>query len=251
MESERHTQPLEAAEASVRRERRWLVDEQQAFEQFAKRVRNLDADRPQSGVDRTLTRRDASGLRVVRDAYEETVMSVPHYREEYDQPYAASVAGELSEELAAALTNCAQFHPHLKQKLLEATQQAIDSREQLIGIVDAERAAIETVSDTIDDLSADIDALVGQPLDELEFNALRLTRERLRSVRDRCDEIAADRQATLQDQRRSLPAGIDDLGEYLYADCETTYPVLSALAELRRHVDGLLTGTDRRLARAA
>lgn len=178
-------------------------------------------------------------------------MSVPHYREEYDQPYAASVAGELSEELAAALTSDAQFHPHLKRKLLEATTRAIDSREQLLEVVDGEAEAIESGGDDVAALVADVEALDGQPLDDMEFNALRLTRERLRAARDRCDELAAERQSTLRVQRRSLPPDIGDLGEYLYADCETPYPLLSALAALGRRIDRLLAGTDRRLARTA
>ncbi len=251
MSLELRSENLDEAAHAIRRERRRLVDERRAFEEFAKRVRGFDAERPQPTGDRTLLHRQSGGLDAVRDAYEETVMSVPHYRDEYGEPYAVNVAGELSRELAAALESDGQFHSPLKRKLLQATGQAIASRERLIGVVDAEAEALESTGDDVAALAGDVASLGDQPLANLEFNALRLTRERLRDVRDRCDDLAADRQSTLQDRRRTLPVEIDDLGEYLYADCETTYPLLGAFADLRRRIDCLLRELDRRLARAS
>ncbi|WP_256393455.1 DUF7260 family protein [Natronoarchaeum rubrum] len=250
MSPELRAHSLDAAERAVRRERRRLVDERRAFEEFTERVRGFDAERPRTTGGQTLVCRQSGGLDAVRDAYEETVMSVPHYRDEYDEPYAVNVAGELSQELAAALGSDGQFHPPLKRRLIEATGQAIAGRERLIGVVDAEAAALESAEDDIAALTEDVASLGDQPLASMEFNALRLTRERLRDARDRCDDLAADRQSTLQDQRPTLPVEIDDLGEYLYADCETAYPLLAAFADLRRRIDRLLREIDRRLARA-
>jgi len=213
-------------------------------------VRGLDAEKPHTTDDRTLLYRQSGGLEAVRDAYEETVMSVPHYREEYGEPYLVNVAGELSRELAAALGSDGRFHAGLKRKLLQTSRQAVDGRTHLLGIVDAEAEALESGADDIAALTEEVTSLGDQPLDDLEFNALRLTRERLRDARDRCDELAAERQSTLRDQRRTLPVEIDDLGEYLYSPCETTYPLLAAYASLHRRIDRLLRTADRRLARA-
>jgi len=56
-----------------------------------------------------------SGLVAVRDAYQETVMSVPHYEIEYDDTYQRSVAEECGPELAYALTRGSRFHAECKR----------------------------------------------------------------------------------------------------------------------------------------
>jgi hypothetical protein len=242
---------VDDAQTAVRRERRRMSDEHQAFEQFAERVRRLDARTPREVGGQTVINRQSTGLRAVRDAYTETVMSAPHYREEYDETYAVSVASELGEELAAAVTTATRLHPQMKQQLIEASEQALHARERLVEILDEEAAALESTAAELADLRADVESLLDQPLDDAEFDALRTTRDRLRAVKDRCEELADERQATLRRQRRSLPVEFDDLGQYLYEGCDRTCPLLSALADLRRAVDRHLAKTTRRLAHCA
>ncbi|WP_456264523.1 DUF7260 family protein, partial [Aeromonas schubertii] len=53
------------------------------------------------------------GLNDVQQAYRETVMSIAHYDEEYDEPLAQNLAFEVGEELAAAIMTHSQLTPYL------------------------------------------------------------------------------------------------------------------------------------------
>ena len=95
---------MRRAHGTVRIERRRTNDERAAFAAFRSRLDAIPAttstgvtpdwlsaspqaighERPQMGTE----------LLAVRDAYRSTVMSVPHYEEEYNDTYVASLAAE-------------------------------------------------------------------------------------------------------------------------------------------------------------
>lgn len=230
---------LEDARRAAKRERRHLADERGAFARFRERVEELDAASAGStGVD--------GGVARVREAYGDTVMAVPHYRERFDEPLVENVAGELSPELAAALARQDRLRPYLKRSLLTAADAAIGGRTTLLALVDSEREAITALDDRLERIEGEREAIVGQPVDRMEFNALRLSRRRLRGLEEQCDDLAAERQSTLGDGCRSSPGG-DDLGEYLYADCRRDHPLLAAIAATGRRVARDLAAIDDRL----
>jgi hypothetical protein len=66
-------------------------------------------------------------------------------------------------------------------------------------------------------------------------------------VRDRLDEVAADRQATLQTHRRRLTGYVPDVTAYLYAPLPVEYPALDALGRLRDVVETALGRVDSHL----
>lgn len=266
--------PLATAREILERERRQLTAEQRAFERFRRRVAALETVAPQTtvatagsgisansdagttggvgiGTAGTATRcRPSEGLSQVRDAYVETVMSVPHYDDLYDETWLESVAEEFSEELAAALDQHTQLHPKLQQSLVTAAAQAGDNRTELLERVETEREAVEDAACELSDIRAELQSLLDQPLAHVEFNALRLTRNRLELLRERCDDLALERQTALRRRRREFPiSDIGTLERYFYGDCEHTYPILAAIAQLGKGVERGIAIVDRSLER--
>lgn len=226
---------LEDATRAVERERRHLADERSAFARFRERVEGIDAACARAEApDRSRADR---GIGRVREAYADTVMAVPHYRECFDEPLVENVAGELSPELAAALTRHDRLGPYLKRSLLTAADAAIGGRTTLLSVVGDEREALEDLETSLAEIDEERAAIVGQPVDRMEFNALRLSRRRLCALGEECDDLAAKRQATLREGRRSAPGVEDDFGDYLYADCPSQHPLLSAIAATGRRID--------------
>lgn len=187
----------------------------------------------------------------MKKAYEETVMAVPHYTETYDETPIESMAAELSEEVAAAVEREPRLHPPLERSLLETTEQAVSSRRRILEAIETELDAVETAADELRDLLAELDSLLGQPLSTMGSNALRLTGDRLRALRERCDELAAKRQRRVR-TRRDFHIVDDGLFErHLYQGCEYTYPILAAIGRFGTLLETALRYVERRLAGVA
>lgn len=244
------TGPIDAARTALHRERRQVLDETSALEEFSDRISELSVNRPTSPREFPLTERQTATLRAVRTAYEETVMAVPHYDREYGEPLAVHMAGEVGAEIAAAVTRGTQLHPPLKRTLLETTSEAINARVQLLALMDEEEEQLDGTERTVVDIIRRIDDVLDQPIDRMEFNALRLTRERLLELRTECDELVEDRQAFLERQRRLLPDPMTGLAEYLYQGCESTFPLLTVFARLAAVLDRAIERAEGRLSTA-
>lgn len=230
------------------RERQQLTDEKRAFERFIKRVERIETTRPQAVASGpVIDVRSTPGLDNVRDAYAETVMSTPHYSDLYDETVSESIAEELGEELAAAIEHRSRFDPQLKRSIREMTSEAIFSRDRLLSELDSEIESIERSERALSDARTELKALGDQPVRQLEFNALRLTRERLSSLREDCDDLAAKRQAEIRKRRRLTLADVGSFEQYLYDDCEFSYPILSAIAEIGSVLNRTRSRIDRRL----
>lgn len=247
---------LENARTALERERRELEDERLAFERFLDQLGDLEAtqNRPQSrpcavGPARRTVQR-TTGLTNVRELFADTVMSVPHYYDQYDESIAEHLAGEFSDELAAAVLRGTHLHSQLKQSLLEATRHALDTRGTILEMIDDERTDLDRVEASLRSVVDEFVSVRNQPVDDLEFNALRLTRVRLCDLRDRCDELAAQRQQFVQgDQRTPLAADLD-FSTYLYGSCEHRYPILSVIATLGDRIEQELHRVERNLMTA-
>ena len=183
----------------------------------------------------------------VAAAYRETVMSVPHYDDDYGDSYADSLAAEFGESIAVALDG--GFTDPTKRGVLSAARQAKTERVKLVSALDAERESL-----------ADIRAFVAETLDELEeyrddtlarrsFGDLDARRTRLDVLATRCDEAAADRQADIRENHAALglPARFPDLQTYLYQPLDERHPALATLAELGELVASVRERIERRM----
>ncbi|MFP4217303.1 MAG: hypothetical protein ACLFR6_00415 [Salinarchaeum sp.] len=135
------------ARQALKMERQRVNDEIRAFKQFIERV---EAIRPHSVSNeqrpplrtRTMTPPDSTAR--VQAAYEDTVMAVSHYEQEYGETYAESLREELTPEVATVLTQQSVFDRACKQATVTAAREATHKRQLLRESLKTEREAIET-----------------------------------------------------------------------------------------------------------
>ena len=257
------TSVLEGARETVRVERRRTADERAAFVSFRSRLDAIPAttaagvtadrrfDGPQPiGYE---TPRMGTELLAVRDAYQSTVMSVPHYEEEYNDTYAASLAAEFGPELAAALTCESALHEHVRRSVLDQTTTAIETRDEFETVLEREQASVRAASEELRSLDDSVASLGETAVDRLDFGGLDAHRARLEVLERRCDEVATTRQRerVAVEQSMHFDGETDDVQTYLYQDLPVTYPVLAAVAAVGRRIDAVRRDVERAIIEVA
>ena len=192
-----------------------------------------------------------SGLAAVRDAYAETVMSVPHYEAEYDDTYERSLAAEFGPELAYALTRTAGYHAGYESALFDAVDAAIEERERLLKRIRVESDSLDRAGSRLAAVRREIVSL-DAAVPEGGFGALDACRARAGVLVEDCDRIAARRQRVLAEHERELRLDDDapDLPAYLYQGTSARYPVLAAVGSVGDRLDDLRRRIERAMARS-
>ena len=263
---------IDEARAALRVERRRAVDEREAFRTFRGRIESVSTEAASTGgpsaaagfsggagpASGSGAAADASGpvappgsgLAAVRDAYAETVMSVPHYEEEYDDTYERSVAAEFGPELAYALTRSAGYHPEYERALLDAVDAAIDERDRLVERIGVETDSLDRAGSRLATVRREI-ASLDAAIPEGGFGALDACRTRAGVLVEDCDRIAARRQRVIAEHERDLRLGDDvvDLPTYLYQSTTARYPALSAVGAIGDRLDDLTRRIERAMTR--
>jgi|GEM_PF-134133 len=251
------------AKAACRSERRRVLDEREAFEEFAVAVARLDT----APVPATVSSLDgpaatvrtgapfggehATGgdvrLRRVLASYRDTVMSVPHYREEYDESVAESLAAELGPDTTAALASNGTLSPGAQSALVRRSRRAADARSSLADAIAAEEDALARYETDLERVDRRRRRLV-EHLDGVRSDrtgAAIDVWERLGDLEPECDAIAEERQRSLGDPPMR-PAGAgpgsgNDDGrsfyEYLYGPVDGPgHPVLAQVVAITERV---------------
>ena len=235
---------VQHAQTACSFERERLVDEYEAFLAFADRVAALQAAPQTDGgqlVSTPLVAQTANtGLRDVQDAYRETVMAVPHYDTDYDEPLEAHMATELSPALASAVQQSDRLTPAIRKPLVSSARSAARDRHVLIDHLEAERDDLEDAEATIQAISDRVQVTDGQNLLHRTFPDLQSRWRRLDGLQDDCKELLERRQRQLRD--RAPGGGSDlttpaDVSNYLYGQLDVDFPVLSAGTELLERVE--------------
>jgi len=235
-----------------------LVDDEQAhiedalaaYDRFINGVSQLAVDTPAASVSSATASggpqsvsaaiRDGStgedSLRQVRALFANTVYpcSTAEFdepepllvtiREELDEPVALVVAPSTDSVLTADLKSAIETAADQSRMELQTMDRGLDREAESL------RTARSFYKESTDWLTAD-----HPPLSTLGFEQLSHRHERLADYRRRCDRLAADRQSTIHETtNHTLAAGLshDLLVEYLYQPLSTSYPVLSAVAQL-------------------
>lgn len=108
---------LKEVRTAIENEKQILVTERDAFEQFAVIVESMEvttSTMPTGLAIRTEKLADSTQLKRIQDHYRETVMSVPHYDEDYGEDLFEHMSEELSPEAAIAVGGESEFAPQLK-----------------------------------------------------------------------------------------------------------------------------------------
>lgn len=257
------------AETVCRRERRRVMDEHDAFEEFADRIRALDpcpteATTPSVPATQVVGTRHGAGergvgdirLRRVLDTYRDTVMSLPHYSEEYDETVGESIAAELGPDTTVSLASNGTLSPGLQSALVDRSRRASAARRSLADAIDAELDALADADATLSGIDRRRSRL-NQHLDGIQqgrrADASIDVWERLGELESECEAVADDRQSTLRDPPMSPERVADDVETgfygYLYAPMDgPDHPVLASIATL---VDRIREDRDRVARRIA
>ena len=236
---------LEGALESIDRERDVLDTEIEAFRAFGKRLESIPVEESVATarsvhadsalVDRSDSR---SAGAAVRDAYVNTVMSVPHYEEEYGESYWESLAAELGTELSMALRQSPSFSRMLKAQLQTAVREATASRKRMRTLLDQEAVAVSEARTELHAVVEELHAIRSRPLDRCPRDERQRLRADLDELRCQCEQLSERRQSgDLGPDHLSLRDGTEtSVNEYLYHSLSTQYPVLSAVATTVEHV---------------
>ena len=253
---------ISEARTQLREERRRIVDERDALEEFIDRTRGLtphEADEFSTGGNAAATGgtiplarhgtgppRPPDDLRdQVCSQYRETVMSVPHYTEEYDDSLAESLTEELGADVATALLAEERVSAPLHATIVSRSRGARAAREELLSAVDAELAELDDVEarlKRVDRTRRNLRSHLEDGDAEPTFEACQDVWRTFGDLEETCGTLAADRQGTLRDPPYVPDDEQPSFHEYLYGTLEeTAHPVLSAIAELTDRIR-----TDRR-----
>ncbi|SDF33378.1 hypothetical protein SAMN04488067_103232 [Halorubrum xinjiangense] len=250
------------AESACRRERRRVLDERDAFESFADRVAQIDTvsvatDTTPTGVPAGALRGIGSPgggqgpgggpggnnvtLRRVMAAYHDTVLSLPHYRAEYEETAAESLAAELGPDTATALASDGGLSEGAKSALVDRSRRAATARDRLADAIDEEIGDLSDREATLSSIDRRRRRLLGH-LDGIrpgrETDAAIDVWNRLTELERECDELAAERQRSLDDPPLTHEMGPDGDRErpfygYLYGPTDgPRYPLLAQIAEV-------------------
>lgn len=158
----------------------------------------------------------------LRNAFRETVAGVDHYQAVYGEPLVEHATRELSPEMAAGFQKETSpgFTQLYKAALTTAIGEAIDRRETLDERLRSERESLERCQCALEELLSTYDDFHVQVSDPGD-------------VPGGLDELASERQRAIQRDYPGSRADGHDLCQYLYAECDWTYPVLTAVARFR------------------
>jgi hypothetical protein len=213
--------------------------ERDAFEAFLGRVREIQPNARRTprtdgglGTRRTAGSSPSMELRAVRRAYRETVMGVSHYEREYGDTLREGMAAELGPTLTGRIVDGERLTGTVCDVLMEATKQCIAEREEFRRVLRQERASLCTVAEELNDIETRLVEL-GDRIDATTTSR-RLARidETLRTIEQRCGDLATRRQERIH-SRGTIPVpGVDSvsLPRYLYAEMDTITPALADIA---------------------
>jgi hypothetical protein len=228
----------------VREEQSRTATEQEAFNRFARVVSRLDAPGPAvqlgpsqgatSAVSATMAPRNR-GLDVVRSAYEDTVLAMEHYDEEYDEPAVEHMRHELGDEVATAVEQNQQLTTPLQQALVARAREAAMDRERLMTRLNREFDALEEADEELTAVADAVDR-AARPLATRSFPELTDEWNRLGELESRLRRLLSRRQEARTRSANGIAAGEPSLNAYLYEPLDTSFPVLADGAALADRV---------------
>lgn len=219
-------------------ERSRILDERDAFDAFSRRIANLEVTEATTAVATAgglaveTSTVSADRLGSVKEAYRDTVMSVPHYEEDYGESLAENLAVEFGDGLAYAVTDGGQLTPPLKSALLSASEESSRNRSAFLSTLEAEAEALSEAATAIEAVDSEVDSIATAPPTERSYEELVAEWNRLGTLDDRCEDLLQERQEEIQSRAKVAKAGGVELHEYLYEALPVTHPVLADLASL-------------------
>lgn len=243
---------VQNAREACRHERRRVLDERNAFVEFADRVNSLDpvpvesqtafAGGSSTGLHREIGSKNTTDptLRQVVIMYRETVMSVPHYETEYDETVHESMAAELGPDATTSLATNGTLSPPTQRALVSRGREAADARTSLADAINMELNALSNANTEL----ASIDRRRRRLLEHLaetktdEIGAALDVWNQLEDIETEAETAATERQQSLREPPLRIDPAMSDAGgvgfyDYLYGGSEgPRHPVLAQVIDL-------------------
>ncbi|MFH5801540.1 hypothetical protein [Haladaptatus sp. CMAA 1911] len=221
---------LPRAERLTEKEEVQIRAETEAFEDFLDRLEEIPPHpcRTDGGsLVGTDTSRSSTSPNLVLEAYRETILAVDHWEDEYRERTAhASIEHEFGPEVAAGLAGgSATWSQPLWNQIKSAAEDAVEIRQRSYSLMAAERQQLDELRSSLTDVS---DVLAAIERGEFAFDE---SNGRLTSIRQKLDELTHDQQSYLHRRNRTNE---ELFTTYVYADLDTEYPGLAALATARQ-----------------
>lgn len=220
--------------------------EYESFDRFLDQIFEISTSNPQAsaasagGLTVIQERTPAPGgdLAAVASAYEETVMAVPHFEQDYGETLSEHMAAELGEEVAEGVLGRGTLSDRLKAGIIETARTARDRRENLLGLLEGEAASLDRHASRLGSIHEKIERATTTLCSEQTYDELLEQRAELEECQDTLEEIVETRQADRNDNRITcMPRKTQmHLQEYLYMPMDVTYPVIAESTELLSRV---------------
>lgn len=228
---------LRGAHEDCTEERSRIHDERNALKEFGRQVEGLQVSSMQSGGaargGATLAQSNVvetqSQLSAVRSAYEDTIMSVPHYEEDYGEPLAANMAAELGEDVTVAVHDGERLTPQVKRALVQKSDDARKERASFLRTLGKEAEWLEDAEETFTDIDAQVADIRDDRRLQQSFSDLQRDWHTLDELETECTDVLERRQRHL-DHGAAGSHWRDDwhrLCSYLYELRPVTYPILA------------------------
>ena len=177
------------------------------------------------------------GCATVREAFADTIRPHSVTDIEESEPLLETISAELTDSIAVALAPTANtpLAPGLKRAVISEAESRQTEIEVMRQTLDSEANLLAEAAETVEEITAWIADADETPLLELEFEELRQRHDRLESHRERCEGLAADRQAFLRETTsEGVETGVrhEHIIPQLYEDFPVEYPVLSTASRL-------------------
>ncbi len=214
-----------------------------AFSSFGRRLRELQptVHAGSSGPAGVMASSIHRGFdpEAVRAAYRETVLSMSHYEEEYDEPLLENVENEFGPAVRAIFDTASPIPPVQRNLVLNAVEDSVSRRERFSGLMSNESDSLSEVENRL----SDIERRFHQTLSRTSVRQPS-REEELQALIDSCEKLAADRQ---QDIHRRAEPRISGIGErslvaYLYGMRDHRFPALVEIADIASQIDQELSG---------
>ena len=217
---------IAAARDACREERHRITAELAAFEQFGTRVRSLSPGSPSSTaapvgvgppVEGAVADSQHDNLDAARRAYRDTVMSVDHFAEDYDETLAEHARAELGPDAGGALAEASDLTPGLQAVLAGRADAAARERREFLGQLDEETESLGSAERRLTGLLAESVDLAGDL--DASFGDLEARWRRLETLETHVEETVTERTARVSDAA-AVPT-------YLYDEFPVPDPVLA------------------------
>lgn len=229
---------IESAMEIVQREIDLLTEERQAFRSLLRRLHRLDGP---STSGRTHVSAGSEGavlavhaespdtiLADLREAYRETVMSVPHYETEYDESLFENLSAEIGRDLAVVVTENELVAPSLLELVVESLSRAKEDREALSQSMRQELNSLERCERELNELEAKAIERGEEISAATPSKEATTIDQELHRHESQCNRVISRRQQRIHNRSTAGLSGVagESLTEYLYGANETACPVL-------------------------